>query len=736
MQSKQFENLAVYAPKTQLRGWQRVGRGLTAVLIATLVAGCLFSASSDGTGEPAGDNILLVILDDVGVDQLALMGYGGAMPPRTPTIDAIGKAGLRFRNTWSMPECSPGRAAMFVGRYPMRTQINQAIGANDLANSHVTPYDLTAPKLLRQAGYESAMFGKFHLAGPENNADANGTPRALGWDYFYGWVGGLPASIDTTAGGVAPQGTYSCGFVPSAAAGGADQGACRFADGACTAMNLLTSPGDAPGKQCLARGGIFVPAQSCSQPPPAGLNFNHQNAYYVSPLVINTPQGVQAAALSDARSRGYRTTIETDAAIRWIRGRTTSRPWMATVSYSAAHTPAQQPPSALLAASAGSDDLDCKAAGAQRQLTNQMIEALDTELGRLLVETGLASRNGDGTLNYDPQATRTTIVIVGDNGSVASTVKLPFDPERAKSTSYQTGVWVPLIVAGPQVANPNRNVENMVNTVDLFSLFGELAGLDVRSRTPRRIDSEPMLPYLRQAGAAPVRTHNFTQGGYNLQAFGKNNGPCVLGDSPGYCSQTPMSKSICEDNGGVWWGAGATDASVPPERRAEGYTTCCQTIQAIYKQSGGAKLVVQLPGSNMALRNEHYKLVRTRDVLYTPATDSCEDRTIDELYEINQALPTPKIDRLDENLMLQPLSDVLRSVYNDLSARLVSLLSTQKDCPGDGNRDGVVDEQDYANAWDLASHWGGSSIYDINLDGRTDDTDLRLLADRYGSCPP
>src|SRR3546814_7990408 len=100
-----------------------------------------------------------------------------------------------------MPECSPGRASFFVGRYPLRTGINQAIGPNDLATSQLSPYDATTPKLLKRANYESAMFGKFHLAGPENNEAGNATPSTLGWDYFYGWVGGLPDSIDQTAGG-------------------------------------------------------------------------------------------------------------------------------------------------------------------------------------------------------------------------------------------------------------------------------------------------------------------------------------------------------------------------------------------------------------------------------------------------------------------------------------------------------------------------------------------------------
>ena len=60
------------------------------------------------------------------------------------------------------------------------------------------------------------------------------------------------------------------------------------------------------------------------------------------------------------------------------------------------------------------------------------------------------------------------VVIVGDNGSYLQTVRLPFDPQRAKGTPYQTGVWVPLIVSGPLVNEPGRSVTSMVNVVDLY----------------------------------------------------------------------------------------------------------------------------------------------------------------------------------------------------------------------------------------------------------------------------
>src|SRR5690606_36277287 len=139
----------------------------------------------------------------------------------------------------------------------------------------------------------------------------------------------------------------------------------------------------------------------------------------------------------------------------------------------------------------------------------------DTEFGRLLVETGMARRGDDGRLIYDPAATSTAIVIVGDNGTLAAAVKQPFEATQAKGTTYQTGVWAPLIVAGPQVVEPGRQVDHMLNMVDLYQLFGELAGVDVHAEVPRTVDSVSVLPYLTNPEQPSLRTINFAMAGLN-----------------------------------------------------------------------------------------------------------------------------------------------------------------------------------------------------------------------------
>src|SRR5690606_3604978 len=71
--------------------------------------------------------------------------------------------------------------------------------------------------------------------------------RELGWDYFAGYLDGAPYPIDTTAGGVAPPGTYHCGFVPNTTAdinNGADYGVCYLPAGHSDGSHLLMTDPD------------------------------------------------------------------------------------------------------------------------------------------------------------------------------------------------------------------------------------------------------------------------------------------------------------------------------------------------------------------------------------------------------------------------------------------------------------------------------------------------------------
>ena len=98
----------------------------------------------------------------------------------------------------------------------------------------------------------------------------------------------------------------------------------------------------------------------------------------------------------------------------------------------------------------------------------------------------------------------------------------------------------------------------MVNAaVDVYQLFGEVAGIDVRQVVPRShaLDARSMLPYLTTPGQESIRKSNFTQTGTNLQAPGAPIPPCVVQPQGlNVCVQIFPFKDLCVTEGGrlVW----------------------------------------------------------------------------------------------------------------------------------------------------------------------------------------
>lgn len=736
--------------------WMRGFLWVAALFMAT------FSVSmAKAPGHQKLHNILFILMDDVGIDQLTSFGYGGLTPPAMPNVDQIAKSGVRFRNNWSMPACSPSRAVFFEGRFPMRTHLLAALGPSDLANSMVSPYEVTVPKLLKKKHYESALFGKFHLGIQGNNPYGIGAPHSLGFDHFYGWLDetGDPSSIDRTAGGIGGTGSggngksYNCGYVPGAKDGGADQGACYLVNRPCQNLSIK-NPLNPPGRACRDLGGIFDPGKSCAATTPSNIvtGFNTLASHFVNPVVINYQDGsVEQLLPTDPRSRAYRGSDIINEAIAWIKTRPSQTPWMATVSFATVHTPLQPPPIHLIPAnSSDTNGLDCTTPDTQNQLplNNQMITAMDTEIGRLLVEIGLATRRPDGTLAYDPSSTDTMVVLLDDNGSMGYTTKAPFDATRAKGTPYQTGVWTPLLVTGPLVKAPDRDVKEMTNHADVYQLFGEMAGINVQKAVPRRIDSVPMLPYLQNPNQKAIRQWNFTQGDLNIQPNGAINGPCLLAGG-GTCSHIPVTKGVCEDNGGIWWGDGASDSDDPNNPGPVPLTHCCDVSS--YKLSHGvaaADLPKIVPQRNLGIRDVNYKLVQNFTKDFDATTNACVDTESEEFYLINQDAPVPKLDRDGDDLLaangVDGLTKDQQRSYRTLTRQLGRLLKSNVLCQADGNRDGVVDKKDLQE-WETFSklNGGGSSWYDFtgpeNLgpDGLTDSYDLTFIQKYIGKpCRP
>src|ERR1700722_11311487 len=91
------------------RHWRSCFALLTlASLLALAGVGFLPGPLCAAAGKPP-PHILLIVMDDIGIDQWQLFGYGGPTAAAMPNITAIAKAGIKFRNLWAMPACSNGR---------------------------------------------------------------------------------------------------------------------------------------------------------------------------------------------------------------------------------------------------------------------------------------------------------------------------------------------------------------------------------------------------------------------------------------------------------------------------------------------------------------------------------------------------------------------------------------------------------------------------------------------------
>jgi arylsulfatase A-like enzyme len=150
-------------------------------------------------------NVLLVLIDDVGFGQFS--SFGGSIP--TPTMDRVVKNGLQFTQFHTTALCSPTRAALLTGRnhHSVGNGVITEAGTGFPGYSGVIPDNAaTFAQILQAYGYATAWFGKNHnvpdwessMAGPFDR-----WPRGLGFDYFYGFVGGdtdqySPALVENT----------------------------------------------------------------------------------------------------------------------------------------------------------------------------------------------------------------------------------------------------------------------------------------------------------------------------------------------------------------------------------------------------------------------------------------------------------------------------------------------------------------------------------------------------------
>lgn len=145
------------------------------------------------TGSSAADarpNIVAIVTDDQG--QWAVGAYGNR-DIHTPHLDRIAREGALFENAFTCtPVCSPSRATYFTGRWPTQLGIADWISPEEGA-AGIGVRAPTWPALLQQAGYRTALVGKWHLGTlPEFH------PTRHGFDRFVGFLGGGNTPMNPT----------------------------------------------------------------------------------------------------------------------------------------------------------------------------------------------------------------------------------------------------------------------------------------------------------------------------------------------------------------------------------------------------------------------------------------------------------------------------------------------------------------------------------------------------------
>ena len=127
-------------------------------------------------------NILLIVVDDLGYADLSMTGRADY---RTPVVDQLAREGAFLTQAYSSaPVCTPTRVALMTGRYPARYPAG-LYEPLTTQRAGLEPQPATLPRLLKNAGYDTGLIGKWHLGLlPQYH------PLRHGFDEFYGFLGG------------------------------------------------------------------------------------------------------------------------------------------------------------------------------------------------------------------------------------------------------------------------------------------------------------------------------------------------------------------------------------------------------------------------------------------------------------------------------------------------------------------------------------------------------------------
>ena len=140
-------------------------------------------------GNAKKPNVVFIMADNLGYGDLGCYGGGETRGMSTKNIDKLASESLRFTQFLVEPQCTPTRAAVMTGQYPVRLGLSLVLIEGVPGASGLTSKDFTVAEMFKDIGYDTAIYGKWHL-GIEGDAQ----PQKQGFDEWYG----IPFSTDVS----------------------------------------------------------------------------------------------------------------------------------------------------------------------------------------------------------------------------------------------------------------------------------------------------------------------------------------------------------------------------------------------------------------------------------------------------------------------------------------------------------------------------------------------------------
>jgi arylsulfatase I/J len=170
---------------------RRLLAGVAGCAVLAVVAPALAAAQTEGA--PARPHVVYIVADDLGYHDAGFQGSEIA----TPNLDRLAAEGVRLGRYYVQPMCTPTRAALMTGRYPLRYGLQTGVIPSG-ARYGLALDELTLPQALGAAGYRTALVGKWHLG----HADKAYWPTQRGFQSFYGPLVGEIDHFEHSAHGV------------------------------------------------------------------------------------------------------------------------------------------------------------------------------------------------------------------------------------------------------------------------------------------------------------------------------------------------------------------------------------------------------------------------------------------------------------------------------------------------------------------------------------------------------